>query len=140
MRALEAALKAAGDPTRTRILKLLEGRELCVCQIQAALGLAASTVSRHLALLRAAGLVEDRRDGKWIHYRLCETASNPHAAGVLALLRGTLDREPRIVADRRRLKEIARVPLSELCDFVPAAKLSAKLERARRTRARRAHV
>jgi len=115
MRALEAALKAAGDPTRTRILKLLEARELCVCQIQAVLGLAPSTVSKHLSVLRAAGLVDDRRAGKWIHYGIPASSPNPHAAGVLALVRGSLDRDPKIAADRRRLREVLRVPLSELC-------------------------
>ena len=63
MRDLELVLKAAGDPTRTRILKLLESGGLCVCQVQAVLGLAPSTVSKHLSILKTAGLVEDRRDG-----------------------------------------------------------------------------
>jgi arsenate reductase/ArsR family transcriptional regulator len=117
MRDLEAALKAAGDPTRTRILKLLEPGELCVCQVQAVLGLAPSTVSKHLAILKAAGLVEDRREEKWIHYGLASASRNRHASGVLALLCGLLEREPRIAADRKRLKQVARVPLTELCDL-----------------------
>jgi arsenate reductase/ArsR family transcriptional regulator len=116
MRDFEAALKAAGDPTRTRILKLLEPGELCVCQVQAVLGLAPSTVSKHLAILKAAGLVDDRRAGRWIHYGLAAASRNPHGGGILALLRGRLDREPRIVADRRRLRAIARVPLTKLCN------------------------
>jgi ArsR family transcriptional regulator len=119
MRDFESALKAAGDPTRTRILKLLEARELCVCQVQAVLGLAPSTVSKHLAILKTAGLVDDQRDGRWIHYSLATEGHNPHAAGVQSLLRGALDRDPMIVADRRRLKEILRVPLTELCGLVP---------------------
>jgi DNA-binding transcriptional ArsR family regulator len=118
VRALEAALKAAGDPTRTRILKLLEARELCVCQIQAVLGLAPSTVSKHLSVLRAAGLVDDRRAGKWIHYGIPASSLNPHAAGVLALVRGSLERDPKIAADRKRLREVLRVPLPELCTVV----------------------
>jgi len=119
MRDFEAALKAAGDPTRTRILKLLEQGELCVCQVQAVLGLAPSTVSKHLAILKAAGLVDDRREGKWIHYGLAATSRNPHGGGILALLRGPLDREPRIVADRRRLRQVTRVPVTELCNLAP---------------------
>lgn len=120
MRDFERALKAAGDPTRTRILKLLEGGGLCVCQVQAVLGLAPSTVSKHLAILKAAGLVDDRRDGKWIEYALAPAGSNMHADSVLALLRGTLDREPVVVADRRRLREIKAIPLVELCALPPA--------------------
>ncbi len=119
MRELELALKAAGDPTRTRILKLLEARRLCVCQVQAVLRLAPSTVSKHLAILKLAGLVEDRRDGKWIQYGLTEQPSH-HAKGVLALLRGPLDRDPAIVADRQRLREVVAVPLEQLCSLPPA--------------------
>jgi DNA-binding transcriptional ArsR family regulator len=119
MRQLEAALKAAGDPTRTRILKLLEDRELCVCQIQAVLRLAPSTVSKHLALLKSAGLVDDRREGRWIHYGLAPGRGNPCADGLLALLRGVLGREGRVAEDRRRLKEILKLPLAELCGAPP---------------------
>jgi DNA-binding transcriptional ArsR family regulator len=119
MRDLELALKAAADPTRTRILKLLEAGPLCVCQIQAVLALAPSTVSKHLTLLKVAGLAEDRRDGRWIRYMLAEGGRNPHAAGVLALLRGTSDRDPVILADRRRLREVRAIPIDELCGALP---------------------
>lgn len=109
MRDFELALKAAGDPTRTRILKLLEGGGLCVCQVQAVLRLALSTVSKHLAILKVAGLVEDRRDGKWIEYAL-SGERNPYAKAVLAMLRGPLDRDPTIRADRKRLRQVRAVP------------------------------
>jgi arsenate reductase/ArsR family transcriptional regulator len=120
MRDLELVLKAAGDPTRTRILKLLEGGGLCVCQVQAVLRLAPSTVSRHLAVLKHAGLVEDRRDGKWIEYALTPGGRNPYAPAVLAMLRGPLDRDATVLADRRRLREIKAIPLVELCALPPA--------------------
>ncbi len=119
MRALELALKAAGDPTRTRILKILEGGGLCVCQVQAVLGLAPSTVSKHLAILKTAGLVEDRRDGKWIEYALAPEGRNRYASSVLALLRGPLDRDPAVTADRKRLREIKAIPLAKLCATTP---------------------
>lgn len=70
MRALFKVTKALSDPTRLRILRLLFPGELCVCQMVAALSLAASTVSRHLSLLEDAGLVEVRRTGRWAYYRL----------------------------------------------------------------------
>ena len=123
LRELERTFKAAGDPTRTRILKLLEHGPLCVCQVQAVLGLAPSTVSKHLTLLKAAGLVTDRRDGRWIHYALAEDERNPHARAVLAMLRGPLDREPRIVEDRRRLHRVKAVPVETLCALPPARRL-----------------
>jgi arsenate reductase/ArsR family transcriptional regulator len=126
MRLLEAALKAAGDPTRTRILKLLESRELCVCQIQAVLRLAPSTVSKHLALLKSAGLVDDRREGRWIHYSLSEAEHNPYARDVLRLVQGALDRDPTIVEDRRRLKEVLRMSLSEVCALIPTERIAAR--------------
>lgn len=63
-----AAMRAAGDATRTRILKMLQNRELCVCQIMAVLNMSSSTVSRHLSILRMAGLVRDRKEGRWVYY------------------------------------------------------------------------
>lgn len=123
MRDFELAMKAVSDPTRTRILKLLEGGGLCVCQVQAVLGLAPSTVSKHLATLKVAGLVEDRRDGKWIEYTLIEEVRHPHAKPILDLLRGALDRDPAVVADRKRLREIKTIPLTELCSL-PSARLT----------------
>lgn len=64
--------RALGDPTRLRIVALLSHGELCVCHLEQALGLTQPTVSRHLAVLRAAGVVAVRRDGSWVHYRLCD--------------------------------------------------------------------
>lgn len=141
MRDFELAMKAVGDPTRTRILKLLESGGLCVCQVQAVLGLAPSTVSKHLTILKIAGLVQDRRDGKWVEYALTDDARNPHAKRVLDLLRGTLERDPAVIVDRRRLREISAIPLTELCSL-PSAKvpLPARSTRHRRTRRDRAHA
>lgn len=141
MRDFELAMKAMGDPTRTRILKLLEGGGLCVCQVQAVLGLAPSTVSKHLTILKVAGLVDDQRDGKWIEYALTRDSHNPHARRVLALLEGDLDRAPAVLADRKRLREIKAIPLTELCSL-PAAKVPtpARSTRHRRTRKDRAHA
>ena len=121
MREFELALKAAGDPTRTRILKLLETGGLCVCQVQAILGLAPSTVSKHLTVLKLAGLVTDQRDGKWIQYALATDATNPYVGPVLALLRGPLDRDPAVLADRQRLRMVKRIPLAALCQLPSVA-------------------
>jgi len=65
--------KGLADPTRLRIVALLLDRELCVCDLMAVLRLPQSTVSRHMIRLKSAGLVSDRRDGKWVHYRLERT-------------------------------------------------------------------
>lgn len=115
MRDLELALKAAADPTRTRILKLLESGGLCVCQVQAVLDLAPSTVSKHLGILRTAGLVVDRRDGKWVEYALASPAGTAPARQVLELVRGSLGRDPTRLADRRRLRAVKAIPMDQLC-------------------------
>lgn len=133
MRDLELTLKAAGDPTRTRILKLLEGGGLCVCQVQAVLGLAPSTVSKHLSILRLARLVEDHRDGKWIEYALVQQERNPYARPLLAML-GSIDRDPVVVADRRRLREIRAIPIVELCAIAPPPRTERALARRHRVR------
>jgi len=70
---LETVFKALADRTRLRILALLGGAEVCVCHIHDTLRLPQPTVSRHLSYLRRAGLVETRRDGVWIHYRIAPT-------------------------------------------------------------------
>jgi arsenate reductase/ArsR family transcriptional regulator len=122
MRDFELAVKAIADPTRTRILKLLELGGLCVCQVQAVLSLAPSTVSKHLTILKLAGLVEDQRDGKWIEYRLTDQSHNPHSRSVLGLLRGRLGHDAAVISDRKRLKEVKAIPMTELCSL-PAARV-----------------
>ncbi len=135
MRDFEIAVKAVSDPTRTRILKLLQGGGLCVCQVQAVLGLAPSTVSKHLGILKLAGLVEDRRDGKWIEYALLRDSHNPHAARLLVLLRDELNRDPVVVADRKRLRDVTAIPRTELCSLavsrIPRPPHSSRHDRAR---------
>lgn len=66
--------KAVADPCRLRILKLLKEGELCVCEIMAALKKPQSSTSHHLSILREAGLIKERRDGKWSYYRLADGA------------------------------------------------------------------
>lgn len=99
----ESVLKAAADPVRARILKLLEGQELCVCELIEVLGFSQSTVSGHLSLLKKAGLVKDRREGRWAHYSLIDKKTNPYALPMLALMLGWLDDDAAVRADRRRL-------------------------------------
>jgi ArsR family transcriptional regulator, arsenate/arsenite/antimonite-responsive transcriptional repressor len=70
VKSVSRLFKALGDETRLRVVALLSHGELCVCHLQEALGLSQSNVSRHLGVLRAAGVVEDRRDGSWVYYRL----------------------------------------------------------------------
>jgi len=73
MNDLTKKFKAFSDETRLRILKLLEGGELCVCDIVAALDMVQPKVSFHLGVLKKAKLLKDRKDGKWMHYRIDES-------------------------------------------------------------------
>jgi len=66
--------RALGDQTRLSIISLLQIRELCVCEIMAALGLTQPTTSHHLMILKNAGIAEDRKEGKWVFYRLADQA------------------------------------------------------------------
>jgi ArsR family transcriptional regulator len=85
-------LKALADPTRLRIVTLLSQGELCVCHIQDALSLSQSNVSRHLRILRLAGIVIDRREGQWVHYRL--TPRNGASGRLVRSLVGALPPSP----------------------------------------------
>jgi len=99
MRDFIAAAKAIADPSRVRILKMLEPGEVCVCYITEALGLAQSTVSKHLRLLYEAGLVAQRKQGLWVYYRLETEPINAYAPAFLALLRRRLDDDPDVLHD-----------------------------------------
>jgi ArsR family transcriptional regulator len=103
-------LKAMGHPVRLRILAMLRGGELCVCQMTALLDLATSTVSAHLADLRRAGLVSERKDGRWVFYRLVD-AEHP----VLTSVWRTVSKDARVQADARLLRQIRKVDIAELC-------------------------
>lgn len=116
MRDYEAVFKAAADPTRARILKILEGGEMCVCQVIAILSLGQSTVSKHLFLLRAAGLIKDRRDRKWVHYSLNRGSDSPYAVRMLRNLRGWLNEDPVIAKDRERAAMARAIGPVAICE------------------------
>lgn len=110
--------KALADESRLRLLMLLRGGELCLCQLVEVLDLAPSTVSKHLALLHAAGLVQRRKDGKWHYYRLAGPVRDGGGAAVTEALRwvtGHMAGEPVVVEDARRLKRTLACDLEELC-------------------------
>jgi ArsR family transcriptional regulator, arsenate/arsenite/antimonite-responsive transcriptional repressor len=86
-------MKALSDPTRVKILKLLEKKRLCVCELQTALGIAQSTTSKHLKILEYAGLVISKKDGLWVNYTLSDGQQSPYAATLLGNLRHWLNGE-----------------------------------------------
>ena len=107
--------KALADKSRARILKLLEEHELCVCQIREVLGLKQSTVSKHLSVLRNAGLVEARRNGTWAFYSLSRRRQNDFDQSELGLMRNWLNNDPLIEFDRKKLEEVLKIDVRELC-------------------------
>lgn len=101
---LSELLKATADPTRLRILSLLQEGSICVCDLQVVLDIPQSTVSRHLAVLRHAGLVVDARLGTRVLYSLAR-AANPQIKALQRLLAEVFSYEDTLQADRARLKQ-----------------------------------
>ncbi|MDI1243422.1 MAG: metalloregulator ArsR/SmtB family transcription factor [bacterium] len=123
LKVLEAAFMALADKTRLRLLNLMAGDEVCVCFFTEVLGYSQPKISRHLAYLRNADLVEARRDGKWMHYSI----KWPDDEGMRSVLRSTLNAladDPEMQRDKARytnvcctpelLVQIARTPI----DFI----------------------
>lgn len=98
-------LKALGEPTRLRLATLLAMQgETCVCHLAAALHEADFKISRHLGVLKAAGIVEARREGTWMHYRLCEP-DGPLATTLQRCLSECFGSHPTIKQDLKRLSK-----------------------------------
>jgi ArsR family transcriptional regulator len=115
MKEVMAITKALADANRTRVLMFLRKGELCVCQIMEMLGLAPSTVSKHLNILHQAGLLESRKAGRWIYYRLPGKDAPPRVRGVIRWLQESLADDPRIARDAKKVRAVCRMDLDELC-------------------------
>lgn len=101
-------MKALSDPGRVKIMKMLQHRVMCVCEIQTALGVAQSTASKHLQILEDAGLITSRKDGLWANYMLADGGQSPYAAALIGNLRHWLEGAPEIQLLIRKLPEIKR--------------------------------
>jgi ArsR family transcriptional regulator len=88
--------KALSDPTRVKILKMLQNKQLCVCEIQSAINRAQSTISKHLKVLEEAGLITYKKDGLWVNYELADGSQSPYAASMIGNLRHWLDNDPEV--------------------------------------------
>lgn len=88
--------KAVSDPTRVKILKMLQKKRLCVCEMQSVLGKAQSTVSKHLKILEDAGLITYEKDGLWVNYELADGTQSPYAASLLGNIRHWLEDDAEI--------------------------------------------
>jgi ArsR family transcriptional regulator len=106
---MELFFAALADRTRLRLINLMGADELCVCFFVEVLKTNQPKISRHLAYLRSAGLVEPRRDGKWMHYKVVEPADR-HAARVFGEVRAWLAEDPEMRRDRERLVKVCCAP------------------------------
>jgi ArsR family transcriptional regulator len=101
-------MKSLSDGNRVKIIKMLQQRPLCPCEIQAALGVSELTASIHLKDLEEAGLVTSRKEGRWVNYYLGDGSSSPYAALLLASLHHWLIDDPEITDLLRTLPFIHR--------------------------------
>jgi DNA-binding transcriptional ArsR family regulator len=115
MRELMAAVKALADENRVRILAALGPKELCVCQIVELLGLAPSTVSKHMAILKQARFVDSRKEGRWMFYRRAEENASIEAKEMTMLVSRLLAHDRQEREDAKRLKQILKMDRDELC-------------------------
>ncbi len=107
-RELVNVFKALSDPNRIRMVKMLEQKELCVCEMRSILGLSNSTASKHLSILRDANLIVDEKDGKWVNFRLNDKTDSPFVGGVLKLMKSSFGDQEEVMSDRKAVRTANR--------------------------------
>ena len=108
MRSFVKVMKALSDPNRVKIIKMLQHKSMCVCEMKKALEIAQPTVSKHLKLLEDAGLVDFQKDGLWVNYHLTDGGASPYVAALLGNLRHWLEDDPQVADLVERLPTIRR--------------------------------
>ena len=96
MKSFIRVMKALSDSNRVKILKMLQQKMLCVCELHCAIGMSQPNVSKHLKILEDAGLVESQKEGLWVNYYLANGKDSPYAASLLGNLKHWLDDDPEI--------------------------------------------
>lgn len=115
MRDVLAITKALADENRLRVLCALRGCELCVCQIIELLGLAPSTVSKHMAILHQARLVDSRKEGRWVYFKLAGPRAPSQARAAVRWVLRALKDDEQTCADDVRMADILKIDPEELC-------------------------
>lgn len=106
--------KALSDRNRLRVVAaLMEYEELCACQITELLQVTGATASRHMGVLLSSGLIESRKDGRWVYYRLCKESAS--SAALLDWVKNELKKSSDAVKDKKQLEEIMAYEPEELC-------------------------
>ena len=112
MKSFIKVMKALSDTNRVKIIKLLNQKEMCVCELQFALHISQPSVSKHLKILENAGLVDYRKDGLWVNYSLTDGKGSPYAASLLGNLKHWLENDPEIADLIDKIPTISR---EEIC-------------------------
>ena len=108
MKVFIRVMKALSDPNRVKMMKMLQVRPLCVCEIKETLGIAQSTASTHLKILEDAALVRSFKDGLWVNYSLSDGSGSPYSASMIGNLKHWLDNESEILELNQILPGIDR--------------------------------
>jgi DNA-binding transcriptional ArsR family regulator len=108
-------MKALTDTNRLRALAALRKGEMCVCQVVELLQLAPSTVSKHMNILKQAGLVDSEKRGRWVYYRLPEEPRSPGISATLDWVLQSLSQLQEVAQDEKNIKTIIRIEPEELC-------------------------
>ncbi len=109
-------LQAIAENSRLRLLKCLQARSACVCELIQATGMSQTRVSRHLGILKDAGLVKDEREAQWVAYSLAQPPAGTLTAALLALLAEWGEDDEQVVSDRKRLASAQRSQASEVAE------------------------
>ena len=108
MKTFLKVMKAMSDPSRVKIMKMLQKRVMCVCEIKEALRVAQSTASKHLKILEEAGLITFHKEGLWVNYTLADGGNSPYAASLIGNLKHWLEDDPEVIELAKQLPQIRR--------------------------------
>ncbi len=122
MREITEKFKALSDPNRIRILKMLQKRSMCVCEMQAVLQLATSTVSKHLQILRNAGFIYDIKEQKWVNYYINDKTEDPIISSLLSLVHEKVSDTHTVEMDLKLAETLDRNQLCSLGDKIELEK------------------
>jgi ArsR family transcriptional regulator, arsenate/arsenite/antimonite-responsive transcriptional repressor len=101
-------MKALSDPNRVKIVKMLQHKKMCVCEIREALQIAQPSASKHLKILEDAGLVESIKNGLWVDYYVADGSGSPYAASLIGNLKHWLKDDKEIETIMKKLPELRR--------------------------------
>jgi ArsR family transcriptional regulator len=127
MREFIKVMKALSDSSRVKIIKMLQRKVMCVCEIQTALGLAQSTSSKHLKILEDSGLITYSKNGHWVNYRLADGSGSPYAANMLGNLRHWLEDDAEVTELINILPNLNRDTICGAKKFCPKESLYSEL-------------